>query len=818
MKINAFVIFFLFLLKAVYPINIDSLNKIINYGTDTAIINAYITLGDIYENKDYDSSLVFYNNALNIATNINNKKELVRVYIQIGELYKDKGDYDIAKQNFDFALKLNNKIESKTFYNKIYNQLGILYKTQGQYKMAVQYYKKALKYDDGTGYASYIYVNIGNIYNVIGDYDNAILHYKKAISNASKEDENTVCSSSYNGIGVIEYMKGNYNDAIKNFQKTLEIKEKINDLKGMSMCYNNIGLVHYEQSNFKKAIKYHEKSLTTFNKLGNKLGIANSYSNLGLDYIEVQDYVKANKYYNLAIKIYEEMGNKYELANVYSNIGDLYYEQNKIRKAKYYYEKALNIKQEIEDKEGESVIFIRLSHIYNAIGDSTYNDKFYKIAVRYGQNGLKIAKEINTNPDKINAYESLSNSYAKLNDLTNAYKYLKLYIQVKDSIFTEKKMAEIEQLEAKYDSDKKEQEIERNKIIIKQKETEAAKQKIQQNALIIGFLLSIGMVVLILINLKNKKKANKLLQKQKDEIFEKNTELNQQNEEILAQRDEINSQKQHIEKIHLNLTESIDYAKSIQSSVLPNKDFLTKYLSDAFVTFLPKDVVSGDFYWWTKIDDIIVVAAADCTGHGVPGAFMSMLGISLLNEIVKKEKIIKPNLILNRLRKEIVSSLKQDGKLFEQKDGMDMALVSINTKTNILEYAGSNNPLYIIKHKGFIPNYTLDKFKSLDSLEGLYEIKPNKMPISIYARMESFTNYKIQLEKNDIIYLFSDGYADQFGGKKGKKFKYKNFKKLLFENSYKPMNQQQTIVEETFYNWKNNLNQIDDILVMGIKI
>ncbi len=814
MKNNAFLVLFLLFVKVLYPINVDSLNKIINYGTDTAVINAYITFGNIYENRDYDSSLTFYNKALNIAKEINNNTYTTRIYIQKGELYKDKGEYNLAKQNLDLALKINNKLNNKTFYNKIYNQFGILYKVQADYDKAIEYYKKALKYDDNKGYAPYIEVNIGNIYNIKGDYDNAIIYYKKAVKNVLPEDEDVIGSNSYNGIGVIEYMKGNYTEAIKNFQKTLKIKEKTNNLKGMSMCYNNIGLVHYEQHNYKKAIKYHTKALNSFEKLGNKIGVANAYNNLGLDYIEIKNYEKADKYYNLALKIYEEAKSNFELANLYSNLGDLYFEQNKIREAKYYYEKALKIKQEIDDKEGESVIYIRLSHIYNAIGDSTLNNNFYHLAVRYGKNGLEIAKEINTNPDKKNAYESLSNSYAKLNDLNNAYKYLKLYIQVKDSIFNVKKMAEIEQLEAKYDTEKKTQQLEKNRILIKQQATEAAKQKLLRNALIIGFILSLGVVVLILINLRNKKKANKLLTQQKNEIAEKNVELNQQNEEILTQRDEISSQKQHIEKIHLHLTESIDYAQNIQSSVLPNIGLLKLNFTDVFISFIPKDVVSGDFYWWTKINDKIVIAAADCTGHGVPGAFMSMLGISLLNEIVKKENITTPNLILNRLRKEIVSSLKQEGKLFEQKDGMDISLISVNTKTNEMEYAGANNSLYIISQN----KISQTNIKNQLSLDGFYEVKPDNMPISIYARMDNFTNHKIKLQKNDIIYLFSDGFADQFGGVKGKKFKYKKFKQLLFNISQKPMSEQQNILEETFYSWKGNLNQIDDILVMGIKL
>ena len=313
------------------------------------------------------------------------------------------------------------------------------------------------------------------------------------------------------------------------------------------------------------------------------------------------------------------------------------------------------------------------------------------------------------------------------------------------------------------------------------------------------------------------------IEQQKEEILTQNEDLQQQNEEILTQRDAIQDQKEIIEEIHHEVSQSIDYATRLQQSILPEEKILEKYVDDHFVLFLPKDKVSGDFYWWTNIENHTVITAADCTGHGVPGAFMSMLGVSFLREIVMKEYITHTGVILRKLRKEIVKSLKQTGKSGTHKDGMDMALISINHENNLLQFSGANNPLYIVKNKklkveseleSFIKEFETDE----DSAIKLYEIKPDKMPIAIYEKMDKFQTHEIQLEKGDQLYMFSDGYPDQFGGAKGKKFKYKPFKKLLLENANKPMSEQLTTLETAFFKWKGHLEQIDDVVIVGIKI
>lgn len=293
-------------------------------------------------------------------------------------------------------------------------------------------------------------------------------------------------------------------------------------------------------------------------------------------------------------------------------------------------------------------------------------------------------------------------------------------------------------------------------------------------------------------------------------------------ERIVQERTrEISRQKAEIENIHNDLSQSIDYAKRLQQAILPSEKIIRQYTSDYFVLFKPKDKVSGDFYWWTHIKGHTIITAVDCTGHGVPGAFMSMLGVSLLREIVQKEHITHTGIILSRLRKEIVISLKQKGESGEQKDGMDMSLISIDHEKNTVQFSGANNPLYVVKNEKLnIEHDNIIEFENTDSDNSkfLYEVKADKMPIAIYEKMDDFSTTEIQTNAGDLLYLFSDGYADQFGGLKGKKFKYKPFKQAILDNANKPMQEQKETLDEIFKNWKTNVEQIDDVVVVGIKI
>jgi serine phosphatase RsbU (regulator of sigma subunit) len=293
-------------------------------------------------------------------------------------------------------------------------------------------------------------------------------------------------------------------------------------------------------------------------------------------------------------------------------------------------------------------------------------------------------------------------------------------------------------------------------------------------------------------------KQNLDVRRQKEEIQHQNEVLNQRNEEIEAQRDFAHKQNEEI-------TDSINYAKRIQSAMLPPEPYISELLNENFILYKPRDIVSGDFYWVKQVNQYIIIVAADCTGHGIPGAFMSILGIGYLNEIVQRRELTQANLVLNELRKQIKNSLRQHGGRDESKDGMDMALCALDLKNRTMQFAGANNPLYVIRGVGAEAN--------------LKEYKPDRMPIGYYDGQDiPFTNHDLKLEPGDTFYLFSDGFNDQKGGAANKKFMSSRFRDLLLGIQDQTMYDQKLILDKTLSDWMGTNAQIDDILVMGVRV
>jgi serine phosphatase RsbU (regulator of sigma subunit) len=297
----------------------------------------------------------------------------------------------------------------------------------------------------------------------------------------------------------------------------------------------------------------------------------------------------------------------------------------------------------------------------------------------------------------------------------------------------------------------------------------------------------------------------KLVEQRTRTIDKQKTVLETQNKDLMLQNKKIESQKELLYQKNEEVNDSINYAKKIQSAIMPPEQYFQEILNDVFILFKPRDIVSGDFYWIKQVNQYVILAAADCTGHGVPGAFMSMLGMSYLNEIVHRREITNANEVLNELRKQIRNSLRQRGQPEESKDGIDMALCVIDEKEKVLQYCGANNPLYLIRDKNGTPEMT--------------EFKADRMPLGYYpGKFKTFTNNDIQLESGDMFYLFSDGFIDQKGGEEGKKFLSKNFKELLLEIHEEPMHDQEQILNKTITDWMGDNSQIDDILVVGVRI
>ena len=324
-------------------------------------------------------------------------------------------------------------------------------------------------------------------------------------------------------------------------------------------------------------------------------------------------------------------------------------------------------------------------------------------------------------------------------------------------------------------------------------------------------------------NEKLKEKVNRELeqkvQERTREISEQKEEIESQRDEIEAQRDEIEEQRDMVFAQKKEITDSIGYAQRIQAAILPHKTYLDRVILEYFVLYKPRDIVSGDFYWIKEVNSSIIIVAADCTGHGVPGAFMSMLGITLLNELLVEGSIDKPGEILGQLRIKVKAMLVQEGTIRDQKDGMDMAIAVIDKEKRELQFAGAYNPLYLIRDKERLTGKEPGSGTSINGAGALlFELKGDRQPIGTHWEETDFTNQVIRLEENDSVYVFSDGYVDQYGGGHRKKFKSWKFKELLLSVQAESMKKQKELLEETFEKWRGNIEQIDDVCVIGVRV
>ncbi|MFH2095740.1 MAG: SpoIIE family protein phosphatase [Bacteroidota bacterium] len=448
-------------------------------------------------------------------------------------------------------------------------------------------------------------------------------------------------------------------------------------------------------------------------------------------------------------------------------------------------------------------------------------------------------------------------SYASVNDSLvylyhqyksegNYRKAFECYLEIteqKDSLDAEERQQQIFEFQEKYETEKKQQEIELLNKENRYKELQIQKKKEElrkRNAVIWSIVLGFAVVLLFSLWLFRmgilKRRANILLRQHNEYIRQQHEEITAQREEIQSQKDELEiqrdlatRQRDLITEQKKEITDSIEYARYIQLAILPATSVLGSCFNSYFIMFRPRDIVSGDFYWIAEKKTTLYLAAADCTGHGVPGAFMSLLGSSLLNDIIAREELPKVNRILEILREKVITSLHQGGigqdtkaGMSAVRDGMDMTIVSFCKESGILEVAGANNPLYLIRER-----------KSPEQQEGLIqetemlsEVKGDKMPVGLSFKSDrAFSVTEIKIEKGDMFYLFSDGFADQFGGNDdksrqsgGKKYMYRQFRAYLEEISGFDMDMQKKLLEAELERWMGDIGQVDDIMIIGCKI
>jgi len=670
--------------------------------------------------------------------------------------------------------------------------LAFLFYQEGNHDSTLKYLSKAVGYADVLidnyksnkslkclEVAESVYHNNSKYFFRIEKYDIALESYKKELELLYILNDQKMISVVSNMIGNIYKYSSKYELAIDYYQQSIKVSEKIDNKHGISVAHIGIANVFINWGNMEKALEHYNASYNISLSANDTIIMANAKIGSGNVYQKSDSNSMAIEAYNYATELFEAIDDQEGIALALLNMADVYSNNEQYDNALNHLFKALDIVEMLNNK-------IRVTLILYQVGNIYLNKGEYEKALTYFKKSLLVAKEVNYRKIELSDYESIAITYELMNDYENACDYNKRYQILKDTIFNENTHQQISELETKYETEKKEQEIINQKAI-------NTHQKRQLLMSTVGALVILIFLILMVLQYIQKRKANIILAQQKKEI----------------------------EDIHYEISESINYAKRLQNAVLPQSELLDKYLSDHFILFKPKDKVSGDFYWWTHFDHITVIAVADCTGHGVPGAFMSMLGISYLREIVQKEHIVDTGVVLNRLREEIINVLKQHGEVDEQKDGMDMAVIFIDHQAQVIKYSGANNPLYLITKEPRV----ISGAKVFDDLSCFYEFKPDKMPIAIYDKMSDFKTNELRLKTGDQLYMFSDGFVDQFGGVNelarqtgGKKFKYKKFRRLLSENSHKPMQAQKERLDTAFEDWKGSLDQIDDVVIVGLKI
>jgi serine phosphatase RsbU (regulator of sigma subunit)/Tfp pilus assembly protein PilF len=623
--------------------------------------------------------------------------------------------------------------------------------------------------------------NIGFFYSENEKFETALKYYDSSRVIQERIKDKTSLAVTFNNIGYVYELQGLVEKALECYFKSLKLHEELNNKLELTSCYNNIGSLFDELGDDVSALEYYKKSLALKEVINDKKGIATVLNNIGLVYYNQNDLTKAMDYYNRSLLINEELKNTVGISISLDNVGGIYQIRGDLTQALFYFNKSLALQEIDKNYDGQIV-----SH--TSIGEVFFAKKDYNKAKEHALIALKYSVEYGYVDQIRLSANRLYLIYMKQNQFEKAIEMRNLEIQMRDSVINEKTKKASLKSQIRYEYEKKA--IEDSLLVVEERKLttlQLKQEKTQRFALYIGLGLSLIFIGFVFNRFK-------VTQRQKNIIELKEQETKKQNI-IITQQKELVEEKQN------EISDSINYAKRIQTSFLANEMEFKNHFKDYFILFKPKDVVSGDFYWATSIESKLFICVADSTGHGIPGAFMSLLNISLLNESVLSRNYTSTIDILNFIRNILILGLKPDETGQGGNDGMDCSLIIIDFKTLEMEFSGANNPLWIIRQNNVI------------------ELKADKMPVGRSPKETvSFSSQKFQLQKNDLIFGFTDGFPDQFGGPKGKKFKYKQLEELLLSTSNEPMEIQKQKLDEVFENWKGSLDQIDDVCIIGMRV
>lgn len=605
------------------------------------------------------------------------------------------------------------------------------------------------------------------------DFKNALASAYDAFSLARKLNYTQGEIRVYNSIGDSYWYHSDYEKAQEYYFKAYRISDSIHDDRAIAHCLYNIGwIICIQQHNYAES-QYLYKSWKIYERLKDTLGMLRIYGGLSSYYVDrynsenLKSYFdSAIHYFNKGIVVAKNANLPTELGTIYGNMGELFYFENDFTSANYYNSRALEIKKKSNDSSNMMICLVNM-----ALCDLKTNH--IKESIPKFNDVISFTTDHDIKDIQLKALQGISSAYFNLGDYKLAYEYHDKFVKLKDQLDKEAYSTNISNLQSSYSLEKSEANIKELK-----QTNEIQELKNKKNTYFIFGLLAVALIVLVVAGLLFKQNKQKQLT---------NIQLKEQNHVIAEKKQEIDN--------------SIQYAKGIQQAILPNVKELSSQFPQSFVYYKPKDVVSGDFYWFSKVEKNFYCIAADCTGHGVPGALMSIIGMDKIVQAIFEKKISHPGMILSFLNIQIKQVLKQHTDASKQMDGMDLALLKFNETLTEVEYSGANRSLILIRDKAII------------------EYKADKLAIAGFTSNEQqFTTTKVTLHKNDSLFIFTDGYADQFGGDDGKKFMSKNLKDLLISISELSSKEQEEKIANAFVDWKKSYEQVDDVLMIGIKI
>ena len=694
-----------------------------------------------------------------------------------------------------------NDHDHKSFIAISFNLNGIAYQIKGQNDSAIKYFTMVKNIFEQINNNHGVGISLNNIALALkdkGDFDKCLDFFNQAYELYDEVKDSSNMGSCLHNIGTIYSDMGNNPMALQFFHKALKLGEILNDTSRQAFAFHEIGIIvlDYEKDE-EKALDYFLKSLQLREKTNEKIQIPGSLISIAEVYKNQKKYEESISFLNRALEICQEIGEKKRISKTYLEMGSVYYELKDYQQAIEYFKKAKKINEFIDYKMGIALSLNKTALVYEKMNQPSK-------AIFNANNAYKISDEIGDLKGIELSTKILYRNYKKININSKALKMFELSVKTRDSIVNDDNLKSVINQQYQYEYEKKslaDSIKHQDEIIIHQAEAKAEEEKRKaeeekrknQEFILYGVIALLILIVAFSFYLYTR---FRLIRRQRNLI-------NEQKKTVDKAYGELGEEKKKVERKNKQIITSINYAKKIQQAILPEDELMQTFFTDHFVLFQPKDIVGGDFYWYRCFGDIAVIACVDCTGHGVPGGFMSMMGSLLLDKIVSNTKL-SPSEILGQLSNEIIRVLKQETG-GEIQDGMDLSLCIIDKKNKALHFSGARNGIYVIEDKE-IKSFKADMLPA----GGSFSKKSKEMN-------RSFTSQTIKLKENSWIMMYSDGFCDQLGGDKMMSMGNVKFEEMLQKSILQKELRQEYLMDE-FNKWKGAFPQVDDLLIIGLQV